>query len=125
MAISSKHLLVGRGCAITCHCNIRLLTATQVALAYVVQVGNLASSTTGSHASRSSNIPGEMHDCNLRFQSQGTVISRSNIRALLLRMFWNQFRNNVCWDSFQFCRTEVAEACELVDIQRTNLEIHI
>lgn len=64
-----------------------------------------------------------MHDCDLRFQSQGTVISRSNIRALLLRMFWNQFRNNVCWDSFQFVRLEVEKGWQEAAIWKTSIRI--
>ena len=35
---------------------------------------------------------------------QWRVMASRHIGALLLCMFWNQFRKNVCWDSFQFCR---------------------
>jgi len=76
------------------------------------------------HAANHPTSRGKIHTCGGRwFQPQGAIILQSNIGALLLRMFRDQFRHNVCWDSFQFMRLEVEKGWQKASIWKTGIRI--
>jgi len=76
------------------------------------------------HAANHPTSQGKIHTCGGRwFQPQGAIILQSNIGALLLRMFRDQFRHNVCWDSFQFMRLEVEKGWQKASIWKTGIRI--
>jgi hypothetical protein len=75
------------------------------------------------HAANHPTSQGKMHTCRGGFLPQGTIILQSNIGALLLCVFWDQFRNKVCWDSFQFVRLEVEKGWQKASIWKTGIRI--